>query len=68
MEWEGSRCWRCKRYTNWMILLNATDLQCSRGENLSNNIKANKYRTRLYATYTTLDTDARTMFVHFSQE
>ena len=37
-------------------------------KSLSNNIKANKYRTRLYATYTTLGTGARTMFVHVSQE
>ena len=37
-------------------------------EGLSNDIKANKYRTRLYTTYTTLGTGARTMFVHISQE
>ena len=37
-------------------------------EGLSNDIKANKYRMRPYATYTTLGTGARTMFVRVSQE
>ena len=35
-------------------------------EGLSNNIKANEYRMRLYATYTTLGTGAWTMFVRVS--
>ena len=37
-------------------------------EGLSNDIKANKYRTRLYATYTILGTGAQMMFVHVSQD
>ena len=57
----------CERYEDWTILLRA--LVCSAvGEGLSNDIKANEYRTRPYATYTTLGTSARTMFVHVSQE
>ena len=32
-------------------------------KSLSNDIKANEYRTRLYTTYTTLGTGAWTMFV-----
>ena len=37
-------------------------------EGLSNDIKANEYRMRLYTTYTTLGTGARTMSVHVRQE
>ena len=37
-------------------------------KSLSNDIKANKYRTRPYATYTTLGTGAQIMFVCVSQE
>ena len=37
-------------------------------EGLSNDIKANEYRTGPYATYTTLGTSAWTMFVRVSQE
>ena len=37
-------------------------------ESLSNNIKANEYRTRPYTTYTTLGTGAWTMFVRVNQE
>ena len=36
-------------------------------KSLSNDIKANEYRMRPYATYTTLGTGAWTMFVHVSQ-
>ena len=37
-------------------------------EAFSNDIKANKYRTWLFATYTTLDMCAQTMFVCISQQ
>ena len=37
-------------------------------KSLSNDIKANKYRMRPYATYTTLGIGAWTMFVCISQE
>ena len=37
-------------------------------KSLSNDIKANEYRMRPYATYTTLGTGAWTMFVHVSQK
>ena len=37
-------------------------------KSLSNDIKANEYRTRPYTTYTTLGTGAQTMFVRVSQE
>ena len=45
-------------------------LVCNAGgeKGLSNNIKANEYRMRVYATYTTLDICVQTMFVHVSQE
>ena len=33
-------------------------------KSLSNDIKANEYRTRPYATYATLSTGAWTIFVH----
>ena len=67
-EWEGSRCQGCKRYKDWTIFLRALVCNTVGEEGLSNNIKANEYRTRLYATYTTLGMSARTMFVHVSQE
>ena len=37
-------------------------------KSLSNDIKANEYRMRLYTTYTALGTGAQTMFVRVSQE
>ena len=68
MEWEGSSCQRWERYTDQTTLLNSLVCNTVRERNLSNNIKANKYRMRPYATYTTLGTGAWTMFVHVSQE
>ena len=57
----------CERYEDRTILLRV--LVCNAvGEGLSNDIKANEYRTRPYATYTTLGTGARTRFVLVSQE
>ena len=57
----------CKGYEDWTILLRA--LVCSAvEEGLSNDIKANEYRMRPYAIYTTLGTSAWTMIVHVSQE
>ena len=67
-EWEGSRCWGCERYEDQTILLRALVCSAVGEEGLSNDIKANECRTRLYATYTTLGTSARTMFVCVSQE
>ena len=67
-EWEGSRCWGCKRYEDWTILLRALVRNAVGEEGLSNDIKANEYRTRPYIIYTTLGTSARTMFVLVSQE
>ena len=57
----------CERYEDWMVLLRALVCKAVGEEGLSNDIKANEYRTRLYATYTTLGMSARTMFVHVSQ-
>ena len=65
-EWEGSRCWGCKRYEDWTILLRALVCKAVGEEGLSNDIKANEYRMRPYTIYTTLGTSARTMFVHVS--
>ena len=58
----------CERYEDQTILLRALVCNAVGEEGLSNNIKANEYRTRPYATYTTLGTRARTMFVLVSQE
>ena len=58
----------CKRYEDWTILLRALICNAVGEEGLSNDIKANEYRTRPYATYTTLGTSAWTMFVRVSQE
>ena len=58
----------CERYEDWTILLRALVCSAVGEEGLSNDIKANEYRTRLYAIYTTLGMSARTMFVHVSQE
>ena len=51
-----------------MTLLNPLVCNAVGERSLSNDLKANKYRTRLYTTYTTLGTGAQTMFVHVSQE
>ena len=51
-----------------MVLLRALVCNAVGEEGLSNDIKANKYRTRPYATYTTLGTSAWTMFVLVSQD
>ena len=67
-EWEGSRCRGCERYKDWTILLRALVCNTVGEEGLSNDIKADEYRMRLYAIYTTLGTSARTMFVLVSQE
>ena len=53
----------CERYEDRTILLRALVCSAVGEEGLSNDIKANKYRMRPYATYTTLGTSARTMFV-----
>ena len=58
----------CERYEDWTILLRALVCNAVGEEGLSNDIKANKYRMRSYATYTTLGMSARTMFVRVSQE
>ena len=58
----------CERYEDWMILLRVLVCNAVGEEGLSNDIKANEYRTRPYAIYTTLGTSARTMFVRVSQE
>ena len=58
----------CERYEDWTILLRALVCNTVGEEGLSNDIKANEYRTRPYATYTTLGTSAQTMFVRVSQE
>ena len=58
----------CERYEDWTVLLRALACSAVGEEGLSNDIKANEYRTRLYATYTTLDMSARTMFILVSQE
>ena len=58
----------CERYEDRAILLRALVCNAVGEEGLSNDIKANEYRTRPYATYTILGTSARTMFVHVSQE
>ena len=58
----------CERYEDQTILLRALVCNAVGEESLSNDIKANEYRTRPYAIYTTLGTGARTMFVHVSQE
>ena len=65
-EWEGSRCWGCKRYEDRMILLRVLVCNAVGEEGLSNDIKANEYKTRSYTIYTTLGTSARTMFVYVS--
>ena len=67
-EWEGSRCRGCERYEDWTILLRALVCKAVGEEGLSNDIKANEYRMRPYAIYTTLGTSARTMFVRVSQD
>ena len=67
-EWEGSRCRGCKRYEDGTVLLRALVCNAVGEEGFSNNIKADKYRTRPYVIYTTLGMGARTMFVHVSQE
>ena len=66
-EWEGSRCRGCERYEDWTILLRALVCKAVGEESLSNNIKANEYRTRLYTIYTTPGMSARTMFVHVTK-
>ena len=58
----------CERYEDWTILLRALVCSAVGEEGLSNDIKANEYRTRPFATYTTLGTSAQTMFVLVSQE
>ena len=58
----------CERYEDRTILLRALVCNAVGEEGLSNNIKANEYRARPYATYTTLGTSAWTMFVRVSQE
>ena len=67
-EWEGNRCQGCDRYKDWTILLRVLVCNAVGEEGLSNDIKANKYRMRPYAAYTTLGTSAWTMFVRVSQE
>ena len=58
----------CKRYEDWTILLRALVCSAVGEEGLSNDIKADEYRTRPYATYTTLGMSAWTMFILVSQE
>ena len=58
----------CERYEDRTILLRVLVCNAVGEEGLSNDIKANKYRTRPYAIYTTLVTSARTMFVYVSLE
>ena len=58
----------CERYEDWTILLRALICNAVGEEGLSNDIKANKYRTRPYTIYTVLGTSAQTMFVRVSQE
>ena len=62
-EWEGSRCRGCERYEDQTVLLRALVCNAVGEEGLSNDIKADEYRTRSYAIYTTLGTSAWTMFV-----
>ena len=62
-EWEGSRCRGCERYEDRTILLRVLVCNAVGEEGLSNDIKANEYRTRPYTIYTTLGTSARTRFV-----
>ena len=56
----------CERYEDRMIFLRVLVCNAVGEESLSNDIKANEYRTRPYAIYTTLGVSARTMFVHVS--
>ena len=65
-EWEGSRCRGCERYEDLTILLRTLVCKAVGEEGLSNDIKANEYRTSPYATYTTLGMSAQTMFVRVS--
>ena len=51
----------CERYEDRTILLRALVCRAVGEEGLSNDIKANEYRTRLYAIYTTLGMSAQTM-------
>ena len=60
---RGARGMKIKRSCLEPLICNAVG-----EEGLSNDIKANEYRMRPYATYTTLGVGARTMFVHISQE
>ena len=53
----------CERYEDWTVLLRALVCNAVGEEGLSNDIKANEYRTRPYVIYTTLGTSAWTMFV-----
>ena len=56
----------CERYEDWLVLLRALVCSAVGEEGLSNDIKANEYRSRPYTIYTTLGTSARTMFVRVS--
>ena len=58
----------CERYKDWTILLRALVCNTVGEEGLSNDIKANEYKMRPYATYTTLGMGAWTMSVCVSQE
>ena len=68
MAYLKTMCQRCERYADKTTLLNPLVCNAVGERSLSNDIKANEYMTWPYATYTTLGTDAWTMFVCVSQE